>query len=482
MRKNIFLSVILSLCVANFGAFAANQRGNARATNNANATQQQSSGAPVAARAAARNTVKNSGVSTAKPAATSAAAPVSARAANRQQVVSNNAGKKTAAAPAAAPKANGARAAATQKVINNGTKVATATTNTVVSQECQDAFFGCMDSFCMLDNASGGRCTCSDRNEDLKKVMDDIALLDEQSYAMATEGVERIKMGENADDIIARAKSAGDKAAGKAEKTDDKTKVRSLDLNAWNSGIFSEDDDIFDGLDMSVDSSAVSSALSKSGDALYVSSAKMCLGQMPTQCSGSVQMLQNIYAQKIKSDCMAFENSLKQQKIASTQKLQTAEKALRDAALEQFQSENKMDLGECTIAFKECMKTTAGCGEDWTGCVGITAAENAKNNNSKQTSIKGKYANITLGAASLQTLTNKKALCESVTKQCVNESDRVWETFLAEVAPEIKTAELLAEDKLRTNCLTDVADCFKDACGAKFDPEQDGNDFDLCLS
>nr|MBQ0091492.1 hypothetical protein [Candidatus Enterousia merdequi] len=34
----------------------------------------------------------------------------------------------------------------------------------------------------------------------------------------------------------------------------------------------------------------------------------------------------------------------------------------------------------------------------------------------------------------------------------------------------------------RTNCLTDVADCFKDACGAKFDPEQDGNDFDLCLS
>ena len=110
--------------------------------------------------------------------------------------------------------------AGSQKVINMGTKVKSATGNTVVSQECQDAYYGCMDAFCMLDNTSGGRCQCSDRNAELMKVMDDIAKLDEQSYAMATEGVERIQMGENADTIIANAKAAAEKVSNQETAED----------------------------------------------------------------------------------------------------------------------------------------------------------------------------------------------------------------------------------------------------------------------
>lgn len=474
MRNRIFLTLVLSLCMADFGAFAAPAtRGNARGTVAANNAAVTTQSVPVAARAASRQKVANN-VQTSN--ATSG--NVAARAGKKQTVVSNN---------ASAPKPMAARAGATQKVINNGTKVASATSNTVIDQECQDAFYGCMDSFCMIDNASGGRCQCSNRNTELTSVMDDIAKLDEQSYLMATEGVERIQMGESADQIIARAKAAADKVTVEEKKQENQKKVRTLDLSAWNNNIFSEDEDIFDNVDISVDASAVSNALSKTGDALYTDAAKMCIAQMPAKCNASVKMLQNVYAQKIKSDCMAFENSLKQQKIASTQKLQAAEKALRDASLEKFQEENKYGLGQCQARYSQCMQEE--CGSDYTKCVTLAAAENvrtsgqSKSTKTKQRTIKGAVSSITLAASTIDQITAKKNICDDeVLKYCVNVKNQVWDAFLADAAAALKSAELIAEDNLRQNCVKDVASCFQSACQGQFDPERESGKYDMCLS
>lgn len=466
MRKRMFLPIVLSLCMVQIGAFGAPAtRGNARGSNNA--MNETSAGtAPVAARAATRNAVKNTNTQT---------NTVSARAGNRQKVVSN---------PSAntAPQPMAARAGSTQKVINNGTKVASATSNTVVSQECQDAFYGCMDSFCMIDNASGGRCQCSNRNDELLKVMDDIAKLDEQSYAMATEGVERIKMGEDADAVIARAKAAGDKVTGKADEETNKKKVRTLDLSAWNNtNIFSEDNDLFD--EVKFDTNAVSDALSKTGAELYNSAAKMCVSQMPAQCSGSLNMLQSVYAQKIKSDCIAFENSLKQQKVASTQKLQTAEKALRDAALEKFREENKYaTTGECVQAYAQCMESE--CGNDYSKCIQFAAEENIKGSkaNEKSRTIKG-VVDIVLSGATMTQIMSKKTICDgNVLKYCVNHQSEVWGKYLEYAAPTLKSAEVNSEDNLRQNCIKDLSTCFQGACAVQFDPNKDEASYDMCLS
>ena len=91
-------------------------------------------------------------------------------------------------------------------------------------------------------------------------------------------------------------------------------------------------------------------------------------------------MLQMMYAQTIQSDCRAYENYLKKMKDESSKKLQVAEKALRDAALEAYENSNKWDLGQCVVEMRKCMQDEArgACGNDWTGCVGIVAAENAR--------------------------------------------------------------------------------------------------------
>ena len=481
MRKSIFLTLVLSLCVADFGAFAANARGNARGANNATASNAAAPAAPVAARAGARQKVVSTPTA-ASNAAAAPAAPVAARAGARQKVVSTP--KPGAGQPMAA------RAGATQKVIQTGSKIATAATNTAVPQECQDAFYGCMDSFCMLDNASGGRCQCSDRITELDGALEEILKLDQQTYIMATEGVERLQMGEAEAQIMARAKAAADKVTIEETKVKNtettKNKIRQLDLSAWNKSIFDEEEDVFEETE-DVSADLVETFADKKGDELYKSAAKMCVTMVPNQCKQYGQMVQLVYAQRIKSDCVAYENSLKQQKIASEQKLQTARKALRDAALDEYKNQNKYSTaGECAIAFTQCMQDEAGCGSDYTGCVTLAAKENVKNTSAGTSAAQKQVpgTSITLAATTIESLLAKKEICMHVTKQCVssNKNDEVWNIFVRNAAPALKSAEEMAESNLRMQCIPTVAECFKTACKSQIDPNDKDGSYDMCLS
>lgn len=367
-----------------------------------------------------------------------------------------------------------ARAATTQKVINSGTKISAATRNTVVNEACQQKYFGCMDSFCMIENTSGGRCLCSDRKAELDKVLTQIQSLDAQSYKMATEGVEKIEMGANADAAIAAAQNS-EKSITDANQNN---RSRTLDLNLWNqTGDTSED--IFA-------EKEVSPIDGKTGDDLYNSVNQICISQLP-ECANDMSMLQMMYSQNIKSDCAAYENDLNSQKNSSATKLAAAQKALRDAALDSLRTANKYDLGQCTIEFKKCMANTAGCKDDFTGCVGIAAAENAKKSTSSKSSIKmvdikGSSTKISVAASTMDALESKKPMCDNITNSCVAVKDQVWDTFLREVAPTLKTAELLAESDLRTNCISNISQCFQKACKDTIDPNDPDGSYDMCLS
>lgn len=374
------------------------------------------------------------------------------------------------------PKNVSARAATTQKVINTGTKVATAAKNVLVSEECQAKYEGCMDAFCMLDNETGGRCICSNKNAEFDSILAEIEKLDQQSYQMATFGVDRLEMGTDAD---ATMKMVQDVTDSLAEKESQESSRRTLDLSLWNtpidfdveSAIFQSDSDAIEG---------------KEGDVLHVYASGLCTAQIP-ECAAEMEMLKMMYGQKIRSDCAAYENSLKQQRNASAQKLAVAEQTLRQTALEQYRNANKYDLGQCTVQFKQCMQTTGGCGNDFAGCATMAAMDATNTRKSvsggvKAYRIKGASTTIEINASTYDTLLAKKPLCETVTKSCVAVADQVWDTFLREVAPQVKSAEIIAEDKARQNCVGNVSSCFQKACKDTIDPNDPDGSYDLCLT
>ena len=359
-----------------------------------------------------------------------------------------------------------ARAGATQKVIGTGTKVSTAVKNTVVSDECAAKYNGCMDAFCMLDNESGGRCICSNKLKTFDSILSQIEDLEKRSYEMATLGVAQVELGADADAVI----SAADATIA---KIDARKKREAVDLSLWKT----EEQEMF--------SAGLSELDGKEGDELYAAVAGICKARIP-ECANDIMMLQMLYGRQIESDCAAYDNSLKQKKLKAEQALDTAERTLREAAMESHQNANKYDLGQCTIKFKECMQTTAGCGEDFSGCATVVASDNTNISKSGQKNkkfvIEGAVSSIEISASTYDALVAKRPMCESVTKECVRVADQVFGAFLKEAAPQIRNAELIAEDKMRQNCVMDIADCFQNACKDNIDPSDPDGSYDMCLT
>ena len=372
-------------------------------------------------------------------------------------------------------------------VVNKGTKVTAAATNTLVDAECQESYFGCMDAFCIVENVSGGRCQCSNKHISLSARLKSIMDMESESYAISTYGVEHIELGKAADDVLSTSERAFEKAIKDAndESVVDKEKAEKkkagLSLSEWNSMFSHDDEDEEEIFELDADDVAT-----KKGDELYKVAMEMCFAQTPDKCRENEDMLKMLYVQKIRSDCAAFENSLNKQETELTFKLEDAKRDVRSAALTELQNMNKYTLGECALEFKKCMQMPEACGEDWTGCATLAATENMTNTKNGSIAapytIKGVYADITIAAATMDTLLAKKPLCDYVTDQCDKEKDKVWDVFVRDVAPQIKSAELAAESNLRTNCVSSISKCYLKACKDNMDPKDPDGSYDMCLS
>ena len=349
-----------------------------------------------------------------------------------------------------------ARAATTQKVIGMGTKVVAANKPVVSNEECQQKYFGCMDSLCMLDAANGGRCVCSNKNATFDSILAEIEELDLKTYQMATAGVDSLEKGYDINAVFAKPESG-------------------VDLTAWDKNTTEEE------------SPRATSALpldDKTGDALFKSAHQICASAIP-ECSANMQFIQLLYSQQINNDCAAYENSLKQRRNESAQKLESARLGLLDASYTALNNANKWDLGQCAVEFKNCMISTGGCGADFSGCAPIAAfdATNTRSSGAgRQYNIAGEQSTVTISASTYDTLLSKKPLCDNVTQNCQSVADQVWDTFLRANAPQIKYAELIAEDNARQDCIGNVSSCFQRACRDNIDPKDPSGSYDACLT
>ncbi len=321
-----------------------------------------------------------------------------------------------------------------QSVINRGTKVSE---STATSNSCQDKYTACMDMGCMLDNDSGGRCQCSNRIKELNAEFNQIKKSEAQTQLITENSVEIIKLGELGQQLY-----------------DDITADQ-------------DEEDV----DLSVTDS-------EQGDRLRAKMHDICIEKIP-ECKSQLTLLKNIYAQKVKSDCNAYENALKIEKNKSSQRAAAAKTTVRKAALEQYQSSNKYDLGQCVNEFSQCMQTTAECGADFTGCVDTVAKESIYAGVTNTVAIQGENSSVIIAKSTMDMLESKKIMCESVLSKCVSVRDNVWDSFLKISAPQIKLAESKAESNIRTSCLENISNCFVKACKDNID----GNDsYDMCLT
>ncbi len=348
-----------------------------------------------------------------------------------------------------------------QSAIQNGTTVRKRLTATgLYNQACYDAYFGCMDQFCITDNSNGGSCACSDDNAKYESQLSEIKSMMDEAARIRTEDVEKVKAGANADIVFTGARKYDEN--GNIISTDDltaaeqKAQSRQSLMSLFEPSVY--DEDVFD--------SEISTVADKTGAALFAAAQELCTAQIPDNCEKDLDFLTQLYSRQIVSDCKGFENSLTTQMANAKQDLVAAQAEVRDALRESFESANKYDLGTCMVEFKKCMQTDDACGKDWENCVSTIASENMQNNTAVSTA-STKVATVNtydITASTMEILDSKRAICEKVLDNCVAVRNQVWPAFLREAAPTIKLAESKIESKFRQSCLTNISNCIQTAC------------------
>ena len=369
--------------------------------------------------------------------------------------------------------------ASKQSAIQKGTSVRAKTeASGLYDQACYDAYYGCMDQFCISENESGGSCACSDLSVKYDKEFSEIQEILAEAERIATEEVEKVKLGAQADIVFTGTREYDEK--GNLKEIDEigkdsKEKKRADLMALWETNYDDEDEEVFgsSGVDFS----------ELTGGALYRAAEEICLEQVPEDCAGDMTLLRNMYSRQITSDCKGYENSIAAKRAEAELALADANADVRAALKESFDAANKYDLGQCMVQFKKCMQTEDACGENWENCVATIASENMQNNQAKSTAGTA-VATVDvydITASTMEVLSAKRTICENVLGQCVAVRDMVWPAFLREAAPTIKVAESAAESKFRQSCLTNISNCIQKAC--KDDIEGKGVDtMDACLS
>ncbi len=351
-----------------------------------------------------------------------------------------------------------------QAAIQQGTTVRKKVEATgLYDQSCYDAYFSCMDQFCITENASGGACNCSDDIVEYDKELKEIQDMLNEAKRIATEEVERVKAGADADIIFTgeRRYDADGNILAEGELTEEEQKAQKrADLLAlFNTTSYSTED-------MYTSQTTTVNIADLIGSELYKAADNLCLGRIPDSCAGDINFLQQLYSRQISSDCLGYKNSLAQQRDKAKNELATAEAEVRLALQESFETANKYDLGQCMVEFRKCMLTDDACGDNWENCVSTIAMENMQNN--AATSTAGTTVETVdtydITTSTMNILNTKRPICENVLDQCVAVRDQVWPNFLREAAPTIKVAESQAESKFRQSCLTNISNCIQTAC------------------
>lgn len=372
------------------------------------------------------------------------------------------------------------KSAAKQSAIQTGTKVRTKVeVSGLYDQECYDAYYGCMDSFCISDNESGGSCTCSDLNAQYEKDLMEIKGILEEAERVRTVEVEKVQAGANADIIFGNGEREYDEDGNIVDLDEKDKKQKKQDLLAmWDTSFEEEEEEEIDISDLV-------------GASLYDAAQELCQEQIPEKCEKDFAFLTQVYKRQITSDCKGFENSITQKRAEAEAALASAEADVRSALKDSLNEANKYDLGTCMVEFKKCMMTDDACGKDWMGCVstianvnmqGISESEVFKDENMKKSAQKAFDGSVYgIAASTMEGLDSKRIICERVLNQCVAVRDQVWPAFIREAAPTIKVAELNAESKVRQSCLTNISNCIQKAC--KDDIAGKGVDtMDACLA
>ena len=420
-----------------------------------------------------------------------------------------------------------ARAGATNSVVGlarAGTARATAvfTDMSVIGggyAQCREAYATCMDQFCATTNDQYRRCVCSARYDEFRnteaaidEALNLLAQFEDNNLAavgLSAEEVAAMYRASEGEQAIKRDTSAAaemlneisDLLSGNSKSSSTtSTNSSSTSLGVLSVDFTSDLDDIWGDTGSSIFDSSTGVDLSTlTGESLYTQASKQCLELVAESCESDavLNMARSAYGIMITQDCNIYERSVNAKEESLKTTVRTAEKYLREARLEEYQSHNSADVNECVANVRAAMLTDVACGPNYERCLdptgayinqttgepiysprlfqladiikldGVTFTPDAGENRAYGGNQTTWTDNILSNNQSFDDfLETKKIYAESALDTCRDISDTVWTEFKRQAIIEIAQAQDDKIEQVKMSCVSVIADCYDTQTGA----------------
>lgn len=381
--------------------------------------------------------------------------------------------------------ANTTRLGRTAKNVRSAiTNVATNTFNTQ-QNECQDAYFACMDQFCALSNDSYRRCVCSSRLETIKtreRVLNQTANqlqdfkdlnidaivktpAEVKSMLSASEG--ELKLSNTRDNSASAKKLAtiSDVLAG--TRTNALSTAGQLDIGGdikqvWNTT------DLISG----------ASIANLTGKSLYNAVNSQCAELVADRCpsQSTLNMVISAYEMYIENDCTIILSNLDKQSTNANTAIRQTNREMNIARLENYDAHNSTAINECIAGVRENITADTACGANYVHCLDLTglylnrvtgdpiySANFYKLND--QVSLAGDVLTNATNAKLVMELNNKKKFAEKTLETCRDISDSVWDEFMRQAITEIYQGIQSKIRQVKNECMDVVNTCYDEKTG-----------------
>ena len=365
--------------------------------------------------------------------------------------------------------------------------------------ECRTAYATCMDQFCANANDTYRRCICSARYDEFRNTenaidqaltllaqfqdnnLNAVGLSAAEVAAMysATEGENAIKKDTSAagqmlaeinDLLSGRSSSSGIENANATVSAG----VLSIDFTSDMDDIWGDSgSSIFD-TDTGVDLAALT------GQELYAEAARQCLEVVADSCENDavLTMARSAYGIMVTQDCNLYERNINAQKENLEQTVRTAEKYLREARLEEYQSHNSADVNECITNVRNAILTDVACGPNYEKCMDPTGAYINSTTGEPIYSprlfqlenligLSGTVGDVLADNQDFDDFLDEKLIyAQTALDSCRDIADTVWTEFKRQALIEIAQAQDEKLEEVKMSCVSTVAECYDTQSGA----------------
>lgn len=347
-------------------------------------------------------------------------------------------------------------------------------------EQCQNAYFTCMDQFCAQTDDKYRRCICSpkidtvkSRERALNQTGEDLqdfqnlnimaipkTKAEVKSMLSASEGELKLATTNDTSDAAKKLTAISDVLSGtrsNALSTAGQIDIAGDIKQIWNTT------DLISG----------SSIANLTGEALYNSVHSQCSELVLDLCPSvtTLNMVASAYGMYIENDCAVLLGALDKNANTANTAIRGVRHEMQMARLDNYNAHNSSAINECVANVREKLTADVACGENFVHCLDLTGlylnrvtGEPIYTANfyklDDQVSLSGDVLTNSKNAKIIAELNGRKKSAERVLDTCRDIADVVWDEFLRMAITEIYQGQQERIRTVKNQCMDVVNQCY----------------------